>query len=143
MLRSLRSVFVRDVILLCVAALMLLVSLVPLAAHAEGYTRMGPFARHVIAASPGNIYLYSGAVGQSNNDMPKAFLVWSASGDQFYVRRNTTSLAVFETSSAKVPADEEAVITPLQVIRTSDQPFLTMEFSGTTGDTLYIAPLWR
>lgn len=142
MLRSMKSVFVRDVILLCVAAAMLLVSLVPLAAHAQ-YSKMGLFARHVVAASPLNIYTYSGYAGQSNNEAPKAFLVWSVSGDEFYVRRNTTSLSVFETHSIKVPADEEAVITPLQAYRTSDTPFFSFEFVGTVGDTLCIVPLWK
>ena len=142
MFRSLKSVFVRDMILLCVAAAMLLVALVPLAAHAQ-YTKMGLWSRQVFAASPNNIYSWVGSSGQSNNDAPKAFLLWTASGDQFYIRRNTTSLTTYETHSIKVPADEEAVITPLQYHRTNDIPITNLEFVGTVGDTLYIVPLWR
>lgn len=140
MLRSLKNALSRGLILFCLAGV-LLVAMTPMSASAE-YSRIGLFARHVIAASPNNIYTYAGAAGQSSNDMPKAFLMWSASQSKFYARRNTTSLTTFESYYAQCPAGKEIVITPLSIIRAADIPFCTIEMSGTVGDTIYVGPMW-
>jgi hypothetical protein len=70
--------------------------------------------------------------------------MYTASGNAFYVRRNTTSRTVFETNAIKVPADEEAIITPLAAVASGDTAYVhTFEVVGTVGDTLIYFGMWR
>ena len=146
MCRSLKTFFSRDVILLCAAFVMLVVTLIPAMAHAEsgGFKKMGLATRTPL--SSGTVtYTYQGRNGDRPNELPQGFIFYTTSGSEFYIRRNTTGLAVFETHSIKVPADEEPVIVPLQAVASGDTAFAyTFEITRTTTpDTLISLPLER
>jgi hypothetical protein len=139
-----KSWFKTDVILLSVAFVALLVTVTPMVAHAEGFKAMGLAKRMVLAASPNNIVTYQSPNGDSANQMPKGYLMYTASGDACWVRRNTTARTVFETNATKIPADEELILTPLNAVASGDTAYVhTFEVVGTVGDTLIYFGLWR
>lgn len=137
-----RKWFKVDVILLCVALAMVLVAVVPLAAHAQAFRQLGLVHRVVLGATVVKDTI-SGVADARASEMPGGYLIWSASGDEFWVRRNTSTLATFETHSLNIPADEEAIITPLQAVRSGTQYKHVLELKGTSGDTLLVGELYR
>lgn len=137
----LKKLFTRkDVFLFVLSAVVLSAMLAPVSAFAQ-FKQTGLVTQYIVAASPANKFTFQGQAGQSNNECPKAWLLYSASGAAFWARRCTTSLTTFETYAAKCPENKELVITPLQYIRVSDVPFMTVEIVGTVGDTIKIMPL--
>lgn len=146
MLTFFKSKKAGELLLILLAAALVFVAFVlvqPSFAADSGFKKMGLVGRHLIAASPANVYTYQGEAGASANEMPDGFLMYTASGDQVYIRRNTVNLLTFETNSLKIPADEEVVITPFDPYKVSTTYFNSFEVVGTVGDTLVVIPMWR
>lgn len=137
--------FKGDVFLFSVAFVALLFAVAPMSAHAgdSSFKSMGLTGRFVLAASPNNVLTISGVADDSANNMPDAFLMWTASGSPVWIRRNTTSLTTFETNSLKIPSNQSLVITPFGPIRVSTTYFNSFEVVGTVGDTLFYNGLER
>jgi hypothetical protein len=138
MLRTLKSLISRNVILFVVALAILPATVV----HAEGFTRMGLIQRIPISGTA-VLDTISGGDGNSANDMAKGYLMWTAAGNEFWVRRNTSTRATFETNSLKVPSDQQLVLTPLQAVKSGDSYYHVLEFTGAAADTLFRVQLWR
>ena len=139
MLRSRKRLISRNVILFVVALSMIVGASM---AYAEGFTRMGLIQRIPISGTAVRDTI-SGGDGNSANDMAKGYLMWTAAGNEFWVRRNTSTRATFETNSLKVPADQQLVLTPLQAVKSGDSYYHVLEITGAAADTLFRVQLWR